>query len=458
MSIARAAGRTTGAGRLGRWAFIPTLAAALAATGWAGVAHAAERSFPPGHPGPITADPAEPPRPQLDPKRLELAALPILSAGTDTGLGLGANATLARFDDGYHPHRWRVDLTIFIAGRGAPGGGVEFPVQHHEIRLDLQGLAGGRLRLTLSPSFSRDTTARYFGLGNASEQIPRWEQYDPETQRAQYIAARRYYQYRRTEVASNVGARMAITRRGFGFAGGTFAYESIDSYPSSKLREDLMGRSGPYVASQLQSTSAHGLVAGMLGLGWDSRDHEIVPSRGMFHEVSFRGGHGLGGGTGYGGANLTARFYFPLWQERLVLASRFILDALFGTPRLYDLGRFGGLYPASGPGGGAAVRGVPTGRYAGKLKAIGNVELRARILPFVVAQQRFSLGAVAFVDAGRVRADFADHLELDAGARPLKYGAGGGLRLQWGEAFLVRADAAESTDGFGAEFGINHIF
>ena len=48
--------------------------------------------------------------------------------------------------------------------------------------------------------------------------------------------------------------------------------------------------------------------------------------------------------------------------------------------------------------------------------------------------------------------------ELDGEGAGLKYGVGGGVRFQWGEAFLVRVDAAGSADGTGFYFGVNHAF
>jgi hypothetical protein len=45
-----------------------------------------------------------------------------------------------------------------------------------------------------------------------------------------------------------------------------------------------------------------------------------------------------------------------------------------------------------------------------------------------------------FFDAGRLWADFHPHPELDGTAFGLKYGTGGGIRLQQGKTFVVRLD------------------
>ena len=55
-------------------------------------------------------------------------------------------------------------------------------------------------------------------------------------------------------------------------------------------------------------------------------------------------------------------------------------------------------------------------------------------------------GLVPFFDAGRVWADSTPQPELDGQGLGLKYGAGGGLRLQSGSSFLLRLDVAASPD------------
>jgi len=89
---------------------------------------------------------------------------------------------------------------------------------------------------------------------------------------------------------------------------------------------------------------------------------------------------------------------------------------------------------------------------------VGNVELRSVLFRPSLGAQRFKIGPVAFFDAGRVWTSLEPEPELDGEGAGLKYGEGGGVRFQWGEAFLVRVDAARSPDGTGFYFGVNHAF
>ena len=135
---------------------------------------------------------------------------------------------------------------------------------------------------------------------------------------------------------------------------------------------------------------------------------------------------------------------------------------IVGDPPFYELPRFGALMPRDGPGGGWSVRGIPRQRYSGKIKLIQNLELRSIFWRFTVRSNRFAVGAVAFLDAARIWADWR-RTELagesvDGGT--IKVGTGGGLRVRWGETFLVRFDGAYSptdrTTGFYVDVG--HVF
>ncbi|MCZ7582498.1 MAG: hypothetical protein M5R36_03725 [Deltaproteobacteria bacterium] len=60
------------------------------------------------------------------------------------------------------------------------------------------------------------------------------------------------------------------------------------------------------------------------------------------------------------------------------------------------------------------------------------MEFRSMVFPFTLGTQRFRLGAAAFLDGGRLWADTTRRADLDGDGVGLKYGTGGGPRLQWG--------------------------
>ena len=193
-----------------------------------------------------------------------------------------------------------------------------------------------------------------------------------------------------------------------------------------------MGTFGPHGVELLEG-----------GIQYDSRDNETVTRHGQFHTAVIRVSPRVGTALPYGyeRLNLTARFYTtPI--PRLTLLFRLVGDTLLGDPPFYELARFDET-PAIG--GSKAVRGVPAQRYYGKVKVFENLEARSEILHFNVGHKRMVLGAALFFDAGRSWTQLGQsNPALDGTGLGLKYGLGGGLRLQEGQTFIVRGDIAWS--------------
>ena len=118
----------------------------------------------------------------------------------------------------------------------------------------------------------------------------------------------------------------------------------------------------------------------------------------------------------------------------------------------------------SAPGGGRSLPGVPLQRFAGKIKVVANGELRGTILTLARGKQRVRLGAVAFGDAARALADwhpvYLEGRSVDGPWTRIAVGVGGGLRVAWGETFVIRADVGYSpTEGTHALYiGVGQVF
>ncbi|MBK05824.1 MAG: hypothetical protein CL920_05390 [Deltaproteobacteria bacterium] len=406
-----------------------------------------------------------------DPNRLEIGLLPAVNYSIDTGLGFGLLGTVVQFKEGYKPYQWRLVFLLYATVQFLQTGPI-FPYHDDYIRLDLPGLAGGLLRLDSRVGFSLFSTSGYYGLGNNSPYKEPWAALDPETQRDDYISALRYQQYSRMFPYLQSAARIKMYRDKKTivetFVSLRFQYNIPEIYKDSKLEEDIQGNgleSSKYVQNTLTGTQNHGVVTGTLGILWDTRDSEFVPMKGHFLEVSARVGQGLGLPFTYGGVSTNLRFFFSIWKDYLVIATRLIGDVLFGDVPLYELPTFGGLFPGEGPGGGSSTRGVAWLRYYGKAKILGNLELRIKAIPFNIGSQRFNLGFIAFLDAGRVWGDYGYannniQKDIDGEGLGIKYGVGGGLRVQWGSTFVIRLDVAQSLSDnrLGFYLNVDHIF
>jgi len=381
---------------------------------------------------PLHASAQEPPvslpRPAL-PRRYEFAGFPILGGNSDTGFQFGGAGTYTRFYDGAEPYLWNVDLLLSASIKD--DSGFRLVQQSHVLRLDAPGLFSGRLRLDTRASFQRQINAGYYGLGNASAAEP--------------SSDIRRYQYVQEEARVRAIARLHTGRfvdAAFGFI---VRYEAPEVYAGSRLSEDLAGggSGGGAVAYGGQSALLAGVAAGVM---IDTRDSEFVTRRGIFYQVGVGFSAGTADSIAYGNASAVLAHYAPLSRE-FVFASRFIASAQFGRVPFYDLAQGGTFESQYLLGGESGVRGVPQGRYAGPIKMIANLEIRGTpFRRFSVLGASLRIGTTTFVDAGRTWSDYKVISPADGTSLSLKYGVGGGVFLQWGEAAIFRVEVAYSPD------------
>jgi hypothetical protein len=377
----------------------------------------------------------------------EFNIVPIAGGDSDVGIGFGEVSDWASLQPGHDPYRWRLESGAFITFKLRDGNKIILPYQDYYVVLTLPNLtASKRLRFDIRPSFTNETTLKYYGIGNASPlPAPTIPVEDTE--------------YGRIHPTFSIEARYRVYEQFYVRAGSVYTYDWLTVRPTSLLARDQASGS-PDVRALLGNFDAHGVELLMLGVEYDSRNNENVTTRGQFHAAQLRVSPKIAGWLPYSyeQLNLTARFYTTPIANRLTVVFRVVGDAFFGTPPFYELARFDDT-PAIG--GGKALRGVPAQRYYGKVKLFENLEARSQILPFTLKGKHMVLGVAAFFDAGRTWTELLTrHPDLDGTGLGLKYGIGGGLRLQEGETFVVRADIAWSPDAqpIGGYFAAGEIF
>jgi outer membrane protein assembly factor BamA len=381
------------------------------------------------------------------PAHRELGIVPLVGGDTDVGFGFGELSTLARVAPGVSPYVWSVESAAFISfapGRG-PDGDLAIPYQDYFVQITVPHLAGDRLRLQIRPSFTKETTQRYYGLGNASPAPA-----DDD------LPARDFYG--RTHPTLWVRARYRLFASIYGELGASYTQNWLDVRPASTLDAEMHAGSST-VRGLLGDAQDHGVLLGEVTLQLDTRDDEIDPERGQFHQLKLRVSPAAGPALPYAyqQIDLTTRGYVTLVPQRLVAAGRAVFDLQLGHPPFYELARYEDTFALGGLNG---VRGVPGQRYYGKVKAFANGELRSRLVSFTFLKKHLSLGVVGFFDLGRLWSELGYHPELDGRGWNLKYGVGGGLRLQEGRTFVVRADVAWSPDArpIGGYVGAGQMF
>ncbi|WP_394822212.1 BamA/TamA family outer membrane protein [Pendulispora albinea] len=394
----------------------------------------------------VEDDPSRVPRPKT-----EVDGVPIVGGDSDIGVGAGALGAITRLEPGRKPYLWRLEAGLLATFKPPTSdAGLRLPYQDYYLLLTLPYLAGKALRLEVRPSFTKETTQRYYGIGNDS---PAPSPDGPQDEGSSY------YQYGRLHASLAVRARLRLTEHLFLLVGDTYTYNRLDVPADSKLGADFANTANTEVRSMLGDTRPHGVNFFEYGILFDNRDNEIWTRRGTYDQLKIRlspsGPDGLP--YRYGQVDAILRAYVPI-GSRVVLAARLVADVQFGDPPFYELARYEDTFALGGSNG---VRGVPGQRYYGKVKAFGNFEVRSTLFDFRLFDKKFALGATAFFDAGRAWTELgSSHPALDGTGLGLKYGTGVGLRLHQGQAFVVRGDIAWSPDAqpIGGYFTAGEMF
>jgi hypothetical protein len=370
----------------------------------------------------------------LEPRRYELAGFPIVGGSSDIGVQFGAAATWTRFYDGARPYLWNIDLLLSASAKDDISG-LRLVQQSHVLRLDAPALFGGRGRLDARGSFQRTINAGYYGIGNVTAAGV------PPGQRNIGSA----YQYLQEEGRIRTIVRVHTATLVDIALGTNLRYEAPGIYAGSQLAQDLAPReaSGAPVVPGGSSMLLAGLAAGVM---IDTRDSEFITRSGVFYQAGIAATVGSSDQVAYGEASTVLAHYAPLGGP-FVFAHRFVASFQIGRVPFYDLAQGGVFEPQYMLGGETGVRGVPMGRYAGRVKMLSNTEIRGTPFPrFNFLGQRLRVGTNLFFDAGRVWSDYQVISPADGNSLGLKYGVGGGVFLQWGEAAIFRIEAAYSPD------------
>jgi hypothetical protein len=388
--------------------------------------------------------PEAPARDTTEAKR-EFGFVPIAGGSTDYGVGGGFLTNVAGLDPDVEPYVWRLEAAAFITFKAKDAAPSEWvnPYQDYYFLLTVPHFLHQRLRLELRPSYTRETTQLYYGLGNASVAPP------------DEIPGRDFYG--RTHPTLSTRLRWAAIGHVSVELGAAYTENWFELDPQSTLATD-MNAGAPAVREQLGTATRHAVLLAEHSLIYDTRDSEIAPEKGQYHQLKIRYSPAAGAHLPYqyGQANATFRFYVP-FTARLGLALRAVGDWQFGDVPFYELARYEDTFAFGGVNG---VRGIPGQRYYGRIKLFSNVELRSQLFDFTLFRKPYALGGALFTDFGRLWTDFAAHPELDGTGLGLKYGVGGGVRLQQGKTFVIRVDVAWSPDArpLGAYLTAGHAF
>jgi outer membrane protein assembly factor BamA len=213
----------------------------------------------------------------------------------------------------------------------------------------------------------------------------------------------------------------------------------------------------------------------MLGLIYDSRNRLTSPDKGMYTELNMRWMPSFLSKDHFSGLSvgIIHRQYFCIIKNRLTFAYRIWLNARLGGDRPYYTRQLLTTFASSeGFGGSSTLRGILMNRIVTDNFALGNFELRSRLINFRFIKQNWYFGAIGFIDAGRilkpVRIDLtnvplaARNQFFRADDKTIHKTLGGGIKLVMNENFVLSADYArplDPQDGIsGLYLGLDYLF
>jgi hypothetical protein len=386
-------------------------------------------------PGPAVAE--------APPRSFEWVALPVANFDADAGFGLGGIGSLALQSPGVTPYRAAARLRIFATTR---------LVQNHELSWDVLHAGHPRLRVFGHIAAFATINRTYCGLGNEVTCDP------AEAERAADQAGlavdtgaredfvRRYYLRRFLGPGAQMGGRWRLDERD---RLSLFASWRMSLYRAGTLRERGDDPGSLYAIDHPHGEDGIASVP-QLGIMYDTRDHEPAPTRGVWLEGSVRGAAPATGSTWrFAALNATGRGYLSV-RPGLVAATRLAADLAAGDLPVEELGFVGSAELFSAFGGSAFGRGVRAHRYAGRIKLLGQQELRLEL------PRRFA--AVSFVDAGWIGLGWND---VGGDPRHVLASTGAGLRWAHSETFILRADLGLSPlEGWSPQLylQLGHLF
>jgi hypothetical protein len=378
----------------------------------------------------------------------EIDFVPLAGGSSDIGIGGGVVGAITRFaenTENLSPGNerawdWRVEGNVFATFGGSTS---LVPYQDHWIKLTMPRLVGGRVRVISRLAFTQETNVHYFGVGDATPA--------PANESAPAFVYGRTHPllegYVRGEVASHL----------FVEGGLSFTFNRLDVPVDGKLASDMRSPNEE-LRSLLGTAQNHAVGLLVQSVVWDDRDDQVIPRSGSWDEVDLRLSPEMGTAFPYPYGEVLAigRIYLPV-GDRVVVAARGLVDALFGSPPFYQLTEYDDTYAI---GGTAGVRGVPAEQYYGRIKVIANLEVRTDAARFQLFGKPWAFGIATFLDGGRLWADWSPQPQLDGTGLGLKWGTGAGIRVQQGKAFVVRGDVAWSPDArpIGGYFAAGEAF
>lgn len=308
---------------------------------------------------------------------------PLVGFDGEKGFLFGGLMNVYNFGDGStYPNP---KSSAYFEVSGYTGGSKTFVASYDSGKL-IQGI-----RMNLASSFCSDNAMEFFGFGG------RQTNYDSSL-------ADGFYKYDRStfNVKADVSGR--ISEHLSWEAGYYFNQFKVKDFRSrdSEYEMSLFGlyKAWGIIPSEEESNEYSSAVR--LGLVFDSRDYEGVPTRGILARAHITAAPKfLGSSDSYLKVHACLRQYIPIIKESLVLAYRLDYQEFLGDAPWYAIPFYtpgGPIYDNAAIGGYRTVRGLMYNRVEGPAVGFVNAELRWKFAGFTIWNQDIGLMLSGFCD------------------------------------------------------------
>jgi outer membrane protein assembly factor BamA len=269
--------------------------------------------------------------------------------------------------------------------------------------------------------YENDRTARFFGIG-ANSLEGNETNYTLRQVGSEFTFGRRLI----PEVIASLTERLrsVAIRRG-----------AVDSLPYLQdVFTGVPGEDGSFV------------WAHRLALTYDTRDSQIMPTRGRYGQVFIEvADEALGSQASFVRYGLQGRWLWPHLGERLVLAVRGLLDRVDGPDIPF--------FELSELGGDETLRGFGESRFLDEGRVLVNAEERFKVFQINYGNVRTDIELAVFTDIGRVFHSFSD-----LGSGKIQAVIGGGIRFLAASQIVAKIDVGLGSEGVAIFTGLDYPF
>ncbi|NPV00983.1 MAG: BamA/TamA family outer membrane protein [Brevinematales bacterium] len=365
---------------------------------------------------------------------------PLVFYDADAGFGFGVSVSLFGYDGKSKEYLWKIysEFTYTLKGQMDP-----------DIRFDIPALwiAGQPFRVQGMGEYIFALAENFYGYANSIVDPAMTLGY---TNLTNYLFEQKHpYLYFTISTPLAWGKSFGYDKT-FDLLIGTY----IEGYSFTSNSTQPVKHPSYLLTSQPYGFAGGTVWSMMVGFRFDNRDFEPNPHSGTYNEIMAE--FALAGIYNYSRLTFKHSAYFDPFPsyKRLVIAERLMVDQLFGDVPFFKAQKFGGVQSFDGIGGNDTMRGIPKYRFIDNLKMVFSPEIRWRFLDFgPFLWDMWHLELVLFSDIGGAWRDFA---ALNLSEIQVTYGAG--LRILWGEDFIIAADFGFWRDQMGMYIGFDHQF